>query len=119
MKISNEVKYGRVGYCHCNAHKGYLTKKSLCEHKCLERHCPFMQKFNNQYWKTRDAQENRRQIRRFYAKHKSNMLVSMDEFLYAIKEFYGSYNSVPQSKDGKVNIKDLLKEMVERGEYIF
>ena len=33
-----------VGYCRCNAHKGWMTLKLVNSHECLKKNCPFLDK---------------------------------------------------------------------------
>ena len=43
-----------LGYCHCDLHKGYLTKSIYTKHKCAEKQCSFFQKFDNcPYWQAK------------------------------------------------------------------
>lgn len=36
-----------VGYCHCDTHKGYLTSNLLKGHGCLDKKCPFLEKYSD------------------------------------------------------------------------
>lgn len=36
-----------VGYCFCDTHKGYLSKSLLAEHKCIEKNCSFLEKYED------------------------------------------------------------------------
>ena len=47
--ISEESKH--VGFCFNNTHRGYLTKKLMDEHQCLEKNCRYFKKYENSpYW---------------------------------------------------------------------
>lgn len=40
-----------IGYCHNDCHKGFITKKLLDQHKCLEKKCIFMDPIKeHEYW---------------------------------------------------------------------
>lgn len=40
-----------IGYCHCFAHKGALTKNLMTKHKCRKKECPyFMKNEEHEYW---------------------------------------------------------------------
>lgn len=42
------------GYCHSKMHKGYLSVKRLKSHKCLQKQCPMLEKFEEHpYWQER------------------------------------------------------------------
>ena len=36
-----------IGFCHCDLHKGYVTKSIYRNHKCGEKQCVFFQKFED------------------------------------------------------------------------
>lgn len=36
-----------IGFCHCDLHKGYVTKSIYKNHKCGEKQCVFFQKFED------------------------------------------------------------------------
>lgn len=41
-----------IGYCHCDAHIGYVTVELMRKHKCLEKGCTFFEVFKDHpYWK--------------------------------------------------------------------
>ena len=37
-------KHDIIGYCSNLTHKGYLTKKLMKEHDCLNKECKYLQK---------------------------------------------------------------------------
>lgn len=40
-----------VGFCHIQTHPGKLTKNLLREHECLEKKCPFLEKYEDSpFW---------------------------------------------------------------------
>ena len=43
-----------IAYCHSKSHKGKLTHKMLKQHKCLQKQCPMLEKYeDHDYWKQR------------------------------------------------------------------
>lgn len=40
-----------VGYCHERRHPGYVTFCCMAHHKCLEKHCPFLERIDShKFW---------------------------------------------------------------------
>lgn len=57
-----------VGYCHCDTHKGYLNKVLMEEHQCIEKKCPFFERYEDYpYWtnlrQRKEAKEKARKPR--------------------------------------------------------
>lgn len=58
-----------IGYCRCDAHRGSLTAPLLHSHKCMEKDCPFLERYvNYPYWRDRLAAEAARARKRSEAK---------------------------------------------------
>ena len=58
-------KKGKIGYCWCKTHRGYLTEKILKDHECLQKNCRYLEKFPNEaFWqrriKTKLARNNKK-----------------------------------------------------------
>ena len=52
-----------VGYCHYYGHKGYLLRKHMKEHKCLERDCKHFEKNeDSQYFSSADFTKRVRKV---------------------------------------------------------
>ena len=56
----------RVGYCWCAQHYGYINKRLILEHDCINKKCQFFEKLdrNSKYWdakKERDEGKNKKQ----------------------------------------------------------
>ena len=50
-----------VGYCHLEGHPGKVSKRILKEHQCLEKKCPFLERYNaNPYWAELQKEEARK-----------------------------------------------------------
>lgn len=54
-----------VGYCHCDRHKGFLTKQLHKSHECAAKQCPFLEKFEDYpYWKNLELEKRKKAYRR-------------------------------------------------------
>ena len=71
-RIIYTVQKNIVGYCRYNLHRGKLNVKLLREHKCLEKQCPFFDKYEESpYWdKVARAKEKKAQRKREKAAQK-------------------------------------------------
>lgn len=50
-----------VGFCHYIIHKGYVTVTLLQKHECLEKKCPYLEKFENYpFWAKYEAREKQK-----------------------------------------------------------
>ena len=36
-----------VGFCHNNIHRGYVGQRILKEHECINKNCPYFEKFED------------------------------------------------------------------------
>ena len=57
----------RVGYCWCSLHPGYINKRLIGEHDCLNKKCPFFEMLdrNSTYWdkkKEREEGKNKKKL---------------------------------------------------------
>lgn len=57
----------RVGYCWCSLHPGYINKRLIGEHNCLNKKCPFFEMLdrNSTYWdkkKEREEGKNKKKL---------------------------------------------------------
>ena len=50
----------RVGYCWCSLHPGYINKRLIGEHDCLNKKCPFFEMLdrNSTYWDKKKERED-------------------------------------------------------------
>lgn len=59
--VETLAKRTLVGFCHNTLHRGGLTRKLMEEHGCLEKRCPFLQKYlDNSYWQEQKKQQKKR-----------------------------------------------------------
>lgn len=50
-----------VGYCHYPWHRGFLTTRSLKEHKCIQKKCASLEKFKDYpYWKCLEGDKKKK-----------------------------------------------------------
>lgn len=50
-----------VGFCHYLIHKGYVTVTLLQKHECLEKKCPYLEKFDAYpFWAKYEAREKQK-----------------------------------------------------------
>ncbi len=51
-----------VGYCQSTLHRGYITKKLLKQHKCLERKCSSFRKIpHSTFWQSQELEQKRKE----------------------------------------------------------
>lgn len=74
--LTQKVKDGRFidrkyhskkpcGYCWMKKHRGYLTVSLLKQHKCLEKKCVYLQKFEqHSYWKQLENEKKKMREKR-------------------------------------------------------
>ena len=49
--IDNVFRQGKpCAYCHSARHRGYLSPNLIRRHKCIEKHCSCLQKYDHPYW---------------------------------------------------------------------
>ena len=58
-----------VAYCHCDTHKGFISKSLMKQHGCIAKNCPFFDKSVNPiYWNnvahTKDERKEKRKQRK-------------------------------------------------------
>lgn len=60
------------GYCHNQRHHGRLSIKLVREHKCIEKQCPFLEKYDHPIWRKKIVDKNNK--------------VNLDDVMEAIHE---------------------------------
>ena len=73
-----------VGYCHLQAHRGYVTKMLLKSHDCIKKECPFLQKIDSQYWETRQRHEIQKCERRTLREKRRHDILARDAAIHGI-----------------------------------
>ena len=98
-------KRGIIGYCHNLTHLGYVTSKIIEEHKCIEKDCPFLSKYEEtSYWRNL---ENKRRKRKEYKQNKQQEKIYLQEINSLIHEMTVHINDFKIKdikKDGKLII---------------
>ena len=69
-----------IGYCHLEKHHGYLTKNLMKAHECLEKKCPFLKKLNINYWRGREAFEQRQKDKLIKQKQQAETKIKNDAY---------------------------------------
>lgn len=58
------------GYCHCLRHKGRLNVKLVKQHKCVQKTCPYFEKYKEHgYWRDLERQRQKNIKERFERKN--------------------------------------------------
>jgi hypothetical protein len=79
----------RVGFCRHRIHLGYLTKRLMEEHECIEKKCPFFIKYEkNAYWIKKDALKQERTEGK---KLKKQEVKELNKIMKFAKEFTRDY----------------------------
>jgi len=82
----------RVGFCNNNLHRGYLTKKLMDEHQCIEKGCHYFIKYEkNAYWQQKNASKEKRQKakeeKKYWEKKENQALYLMRDLTKDIDDF--------------------------------
>lgn len=57
-----------VGYCHNEAHKGFLTVTIMNEHDCINKECFYFEKFEDYpFWRKKQRKEKQEKLRKIKA----------------------------------------------------
>lgn len=48
-----------IGFCHYTKHPGALNKAIAYKHKCLAKNCKYLQKYDEQSWRYKQAYTNK------------------------------------------------------------
>lgn len=111
----------RVGFCNNNLHKGYLTKKLMEEHQCIERGCHYFIKYEkNAYWQQKNASKEKRQKakieKKFWEQKEQGALYLMRELTKDI-EFFGITSAY--RKESHIEIRYVSLNMVNLSSEIY
>lgn len=73
-----------VGYCHCDAHKGYITVPLYKNHECAKKNCGFLEVFRRYpYWRNKRKDENAKGLHKLCQKEKKREKEEKDRELNA------------------------------------
>ena len=86
-------KYSKaIAFCHCDIHRGFITKALLSSHECLEKECSFFQRINPDYWEGLDRLERARTKRRNQVKIMKDYDAKSKKFIESVfKPFSNVY----------------------------
>lgn len=116
--IGNNIRNGVVGYCHHRDHNGYISKRTLKEHKCIEKNCRCFEKYDVQYWDTLIDKKVIKKLSKFYIKNIDCFYgLSKDSFISKAKLYYKQYKKVPFDNEDRLAIKDFLFQLNQDGYY--
>lgn len=54
-----------IGYCHYAGHMGALNRSIAFKHRCIAKHCKYLEKYNEDSWKIKSKYYNQKGV---YAK---------------------------------------------------
>ena len=82
----------RVGFCNNDLHKGYLTKKLMDEHQCIEKGCHYFIKYEkNAYWQQKNISKEKRQKakeeKKYWENKENQALYLMRDLTKDIEDF--------------------------------
>ena len=58
--IDEKIIKNAIGFCHCEAHKGALNRELARKHKCVQKKCRHLEKYNEESWNVKPKYKNRR-----------------------------------------------------------
>ena len=78
-----------VGYCNLYGHRGFLNLRLLKEHQCIDKKCPYLDKYeNSSFWKEKEknkfCKKLHKQEKRYFADRERAMLKRAEEL---VKEY--------------------------------
>lgn len=111
----------RVGFCNSNLHKGYLTKKLMDEHECIEKGCHYFIKYEkNAYWQQKNASKEKRQKakiqKKFWEQKEQGALYLMRELTKDI-QYLGITSAY--KKENHIEIRYVALNMVNLSPEIY
>ncbi len=63
--MSNQPsKENAVAYCHNKRHIGRLSRKTMKNHQCLQKQCPFLEKLEHPYWEIKKRKKELAEMNR-------------------------------------------------------
>lgn len=109
-----------LGYCWSDLHKGYLTKKLIDGHRCLEKQCFGFQKYPEApYWIQKEESKKKRlegrNIKKTIKKQKREYLEKIRELTANDKDFYAV---AIEYKDGIFILRCVKFKSIDYKEYI-
>lgn len=56
--IDGKIIKNAIGYCHCDRHQGALNKELARKHKCIQKRCMNLEKYNEESWRQKPDYKN-------------------------------------------------------------
>lgn len=56
--IDGKIIKNAIGFCHYEAHPGALNKELARKHKCVQKRCRHLEKYNEKSWRQKPAYKN-------------------------------------------------------------
>ena len=107
----------QVGYCWCDLHPGFLTTPLLKSHECLQKGCPFLERFEDKdFWKQRAKTKESKNKNKAKNKLKDVILdrfreltSELENFAVCSVELSGNLYTVRCVKIHSLDIADVIK----------
>lgn len=58
--IDGKMINNAIGFCHYEGHAGALNKELARKHKCIAKKCRYLEKYNEDAWRQKQAYRNRK-----------------------------------------------------------
>ena len=58
--IDGKIIKNAIGFCHYEAHPGALNRELARKHKCGQKKCRHLEKYNEESWNVKPKYKNRR-----------------------------------------------------------
>ena len=101
-----------IGFCHCDLHKGYVTKSIYRNHKCGEKQCVFFQKFEDcPFWaaeKGYKRYKNLSSAQKAKIKSEEEKFVRMAEELQKLADKFGYPMKITSVRQGNTKSTSLF-----------
>ena len=62
--VNQANRENAVGYCHYYKHRGFMSIKLVKLHKCLEKNCPYLHKYEHPIWEKKNCVKVMRKMRK-------------------------------------------------------
>ena len=108
-----------IGYCWHNLHRGFLTQGLLKAHECLEKQCPFLERFpDKHFWvrkkeikDNRNKAKNNKALERLILERFRELTADFDGFAVCVVEFKDDIFWVRCVKTQTVFIKEIKDQI--------
>ena len=57
--IDGKMINNAIGFCQCESHKGALNRELASKHKCVQKRCRHLEKYNEESWRQKPVYRNR------------------------------------------------------------